>query len=455
MATISPAEEQAQAKLALLSQRFQEAFAGECDQSQRASFAFASAPGRMEIAGNHVDHQGGRVISGAIDERTWGLAAENGLNRIRVVMDGFGTDVIELDDPSWLEPHPVERESSAALVRGIVAAFVRAGGTVRGFDAVTTSDVPPGCGLSSSAAFEVMMGALVEGLFGTKAVAPADETTAAALAPDIEAGSDVGPPGGLAFQGSDVPLDAVALALAAVEVEQRYFGKPCGPQDQLASACGGVVTIDFAPSTPEVTALELDAAAHGYATVLIDSRHDHSLHQDEFSAIPADMRMVANMLGVTRLGDTTAEALLDQWAAVRAQLGDRRAMRALHYFDEVERVNAQRAALEAGDFSLFLKNVRLSGASSAQFLQNVSLRDPGSETRQPAMVIQSLCAHLLEEKGAWRIHGGGFGGSVLAFVPLGEVDAFVSTMNRLLGYEACQAVAVGGTGVWAVRGLCA
>ncbi|MEE0707079.1 MAG: galactokinase family protein, partial [Adlercreutzia sp.] len=165
MATISPAEEQAQAKLALLRRRFQEAFTGERDQSQRASFVFASAPGRMEIAGNHVDHQGGRVISGAIDERTWGLAAENGLNRIRVVMDGFGTDVLELDDSSWLEPHPVERESSAALVRGMVAAFVRAGGTVRGFDAVTTSDVPPGCGLSSSAAFEVMMGALVEGLF--------------------------------------------------------------------------------------------------------------------------------------------------------------------------------------------------------------------------------------------------------------------------------------------------
>lgn len=445
MATTSPAECQAREKLALLRRQFDEAFASERKQDLEASFVLASAPGRMEIAGNHVDHQGGRVISGAIDERTWGLAAENGLPRIRVVMDGFGTDVIELDDPAWLEPHPVERESSAALVRGMVASYVRAGGTVRGFDAVTTSDVPPGCGLSSSAAFEVMMGALVEGLFGTAASEGSASQDGAA--------EDSGAPVELVQEGTPVPLDAVALALAAVQVEQRYFGKPCGPQDQLASACGGVVTIDFAPEVPQVEALELDTAAYGYATVLIDSRHDHSLHQDEFSAIPADMRMVANMLGVTRLGDTTAEALLDQLAAVRSALGDRRVMRALHYFDEVERVNAQRAALEAGDFSLFLKNVRLSGASSAQFLQNVSLRDPGSETRQPAMVIQSLCAHLLEEKGAWRIHGGGFGGSVLAFVPLGEVDDFVAAMNRLLGYEACQVVAVGGAGVWAVRGL--
>lgn len=453
MATTSPAECQARKKLALLRCQFDEAFASRRGQDEKTSFVLASAPGRMEIAGNHVDHQGGRVISGAIDERTWGLAAENGLSCIRVVMDGFGTDVIDLDDPAWLEPHAVERESSAALVRGMVAAFVQAGGAVRGFDAVTTSDVPPGCGLSSSAAFEVMMGALVEGLFGATS-SPAD-----ALLPtgedagQSEAAKDLGAPAALAREGVPVPLDAVAVALAAVRVEQRYFGKPCGPQDQLASACGGVVTIDFAPEVPQVTGLDVDTAAYGYATVLIDSRHDHSLHQDEFSAIPADMRMVANMLGVTRLGDTTAEALLDQLAAVRSALGDRRAMRALHYFDEVERVNVQRAALEAGDFSLFLKNVRLSGASSAQFLQNVSLRDPGSETRQPAMVIQSLCAHLLEEKGAWRIHGGGFGGSVLAFVPLDDVDAFTAAMNQLLGYEACQVVAVGGAGVWAVRGL--
>lgn len=419
-------------KLAHLQEHFEASFdrAGGCPR--RGPFVLASAPGRMEVAGNHVDHQGGRVISAAIAERTWGLAAENGLDCIRVVMEGFGVDTIDLSDPTWPDPRPVEKESSAALVRGMVAAFAREGGKVRGFDAVTTSEVPPGCGLSSSAAFEVMMGSLVRGLFS-------EERGGAVVLDDCEA----------VF----VPLDPVPLALEAVTAEQRYFGKPCGAQDQLASACGGVVTIDFAPEVPEVTPLELDAEGQGYAMVLVDSRQDHSLHQDEFAAIPADMHMVASLLGAPRLGDVTVDQLLAKLRLVRSELGDRRAMRALHYFDEVARVQAQREALEAGDFAQFLRYVRLSGASSAQFLQNVSLRDPGSETRQPAMVIQSLCAHLLEEEGAWRIHGGGFGGSVLAFVPRARLDEFTTVMDELLGYPACRCVSIGGSGAWAVRFL--
>lgn len=398
------------------------------------SFVEASAPGRVEVAGNHVDHQGGRVISAAIGERTWGLAAENGLGRIRAVMEGFGTDEVDLSDPSWAAPHPVEALSSAAMVRGMAALFEARGGAVRGFDIVTCSDVPPGCGLSSSAAFEVMLGAALEGLFGPGPFA----------APATDA------PAGNAATG-EIPLDAAAVALAAVECEQRYFGKPCGAQDQLASACGGVVTIDFAPKVPVVEPVSLNAAAEGYRIVLVDSRQDHSLHQDEFAAIPADMRMVANLLGVPRLGDAPVDTLLAQLQRVRTELGDRRAMRALHYYDEVARVNAQRVALAAGDFGLFLREVRLSGASSAQFLQNVSLRDAGSETRQPAMVIQSLAAHLLGERGAWRIHGGGFGGSVLVFVPSAETAGFMEAMDGLLGYAACREVNLGAPGVRARR----
>lgn len=400
------------------------------------AFVLASAPGRMEVAGNHVDHQGGRVISAAIGERTWGLAAENGLGRIRAVMEGFGTVEVDLADPQWAQPHPVEALTSVALVRGMAAAFAAGGGAVRGFDLVTGSEVPPGCGLSSSAAFEVMIGACLEGLFG-----PGPFASAAA--------EDAG--GTRAEEAEAVPLDAAAVALAAVGCEQRFFGKPCGAQDQLASACGGVVTIDFGPTVPVVEPVALDAAAEGFRIVLVDSRQDHSLHQDEFAAIPADMRMVANLLGVARLGDAPVGALLSQLGAVRTELGDRRAMRALHYYDEVARVNAQRAALDGGDFATFLRFVRLSGASSAQFLQNVSLREPGSEARQPAMIIQSLAAHLLGEEGAWRIHGGGFGGSVLVFVPADRADDFMATMDGLLGYGACREVVVGAPGVRAER----
>ena len=406
--------------------------------ADRGSFAFASAPGRLEVAGNHVDHQGGRVISSAIGERTWGLAAENGGRLVRVAMEGFGTDVIDLDDADWRAPHGVETQSSAALLRGMLAAYDEAGGTLRGFDLATCSEVPAGCGLSSSAAFEVMVGAVLEGLFGPGPFAgvPAPAT-----------GQDAAEGEGDCF----VPLNPVALALAGVTAEQRYFGKPCGAQDQLASACGGTVLLDFASAVPRVTPLAFDATGVGYAVVLIDSRQDHSVHTEEFASVPADMRMVANHLGVARLGDTTADVLLANLQDVRAALGDGRAMRALHYFDEVARVDRQREALEAGDFPLFLKCVRLSGASSAQFLQNVSPRDTGSGERQPAMLIQGLCAHLLSEEGAWRIHGGGFGGSVLALVPRAEVADFMETMDKLLGYRACREVVVGGPCVLARR----
>lgn len=416
--TDAPADE----KFAYLRALFADTFGPAGD---RGPFVAASAPGRVEVAGNHVDHQGGRTISAAIGERSWGLAAENGLARIRVAMEGFGTAEIDLSVPDWAAPQPSEELTSAALVRGMAAAFARDGGPLRGFDLVTASDVPSGCGLSSSAAFEVMVGACLEALFGD--------------------GS------GRREGTGEVLLDPVALALAAVETEQCYFGKPCGAQDQLASACGGVVTIDFAPDEPVVESVALDVEAAGYALVLVDSRQDHSLHNDEFAAIPSDMRMVANLLGASRLGDVPVQMLLDSLAEVRAALGDRRAMRALHYYEEVERVQAQRTALDGGDFDAFLKLVRLSGASSAQFLQNVSLREPGSDERQPAMLIQSLCAHLLGETGAWRIHGGGFGGAVLAFVPCERADEFVAAMDGFLGYEACRRVTVGGSGVRARR----
>ena len=402
------------------------------------SFVLASAPGRLEVAGNHVDHQGGRVISSAIGERVWGLAAENGKRLVRVAMEGFGADVIDLDDANWRAPHGVETQSSGALLRGMLAAYDEAGGPLRGFDLATCSEVPAGCGLSSSAAFEVMVGAVLEALFGRGPFAGTSSP-----APAQDAVEEEG--------GRFVSLDPVALALAGVMAEQRYFGKPCGAQDQLASACGGTVLLDFGPKVPTVTPLAFDATGVGYAVVLVDSRQDHSVHTEEFASVPADMRMVANHLGAARLGDASVDALFASLQDIRAALGDGRVMRALHYFDEVARVDRQRQALEEGDFPLFLKCVRLSGASSAQFLQNVSPHGDGSGERQPAMLIQGLCTHLLSEEGAWRIHGGGFGGSVLALVPVGEVSGFMEAMDGLLGYRACREVVVGGPGVLARR----
>ena len=385
------------------------------DMAGRA-LAFASAPGRVELAGNHTDHQGGRTISTAIDRRMFALAAPNGEDVIRVSMEGFGEAAIDVGD---LEPRAEERGSSAALVRGMAAAYVRAGGELRGFDAVTCSDIPAGCGVSSSAAFEMLTGLLIRALCDP--------------------------------EGLDPRRSLVRLALDGSWAEDVHFGKPTGAQDQLASAFGGIVALDFAGAEPRVSPVAFDVRASGHALFLVDSRCDHSRYTDEFVAVPADMFAVAKRFGRERLEDVLFEEFLEDLAGVRAELGDRAALRALHYFEETRREAAQRRALEEGDFPAFLALVRQSGMSSAQFLQNVSPRADASGAEQPAMVVLALCAHLLGERGAYRIHGGGFGGSVLAFVPDAKAEAFRAQMDALLGFEACLPVAIGAPGACARR----
>lgn len=385
-----------------------------------APSVLASAPGRVELAGNHTDHQGGLVISGAIDLRCWGLAGLNGTNQIRLAMDGFGEAVLDLDEPNALEPRESERGTSLALVRGMAAELVRAGGALRGFSMTTCSDIPAGCGVSSSAAFEMLVGSVIQALC-------ADE-------------------GEGAWPG---PID---LALAGMHAERAYFGKPCGAQDQIASACGNAVAMDFSSNPPHVQRLGFDADACSHALCLIDSQADHSLYTDEFAAIPEEMQQVARLFGHEALGAVSPADFLMGIDRVRTQLSDRHALRALHFFAETNRVALQREALESGNFGAFLEHVRLSGASSAQFLQNVSPEAnrtaPGG---QPAMVILALCAQLLGTRGAWRIHGGGFGGSVLAFVPQEEATQFVCSMNACLGYNACRLLNISSQGAWAQR----
>ena len=397
-------------------ERLKGRFANRFGDMAGRALAFASAPGRVELAGNHTDHQGGRTISTAIDRRMFALAAPNGEGVIRVSMEGFGEATIDVGD---LEPRAEERGSSAALVRGMAAAYARAGGELRGFDAVTCSDIPAGCGVSSSAAFEMLTGLLIRALCDP--------------------------------EGLDPRRSLVRLALDGSWAEDVHFGKPTGAQDQLASAFGGIVALDFAGAEPRVSPVAFDVRASGHALFLVDSRCDHSRYTDEFVAVPADMFAVAKRFGRERLEDVPCEAFLEDLAGVSAELGDRAALRALHYFEETRRVAAQRRALEKGDFPMFLALARQSGMSSAQFLQNVSPRADASGAEQPAMVVLALCAHLLGEKGAYRIHGGGFGGSVLAFVPDAEAEAFRAQMDALLGFEACLPVAIGAPGACARR----
>lgn len=379
-----------------------------------APFVFASAPGRVELAGNHTDHQGGRTIAAAIDQRAYALAAPNGTEEIRVFMDGFGEARLSLHD---LGARPGERGTSISLVRGMAAACARTGGAPFGFDMVTCSDVPVGSGVSSSAAFEMLLGAAIHALCD-----PSGETE---------------------------PCRPTALAMQGVWAERDYFGKPCGAQDQLASAHGGIVAMDFSRSEPSISPIDFDADACGYTLCLVDSRHDHSLCVEEYAAIPDDMRAVARFFNRTMLEEVPFRDFLDTFPLVRKALGDRAVLRALHYFEETRRVQVQEQALRTGDFEDFLVQARLSGASSAQYLQNVSPLSDGSRASQPAMVILALCSHLLGSKGAFRIHGGGFGGSVLAFVPESEASSFIASMDALLGYDACTPVFISSLGAQA------
>lgn len=402
------AEAQSDDKLDLLKQSFAEHF-GE----PAGAFVYASAPGRLELAGNHTDHQGGCVISAAIENRAYALAAPNGRSEIRLYMDGFGFASIDLSDAQWADPRESERGKSVSVARGMAARLCPEDDSIKGFDVVTTSDIPVGFGVSSSAAFEMLMGACVEALLGAH----------------------------------EEELDRVAFALTGMDVERGYFGKPSGAQDQLTSAVGGIVAMDFSNEVPTAEPIAFDLGECAYLPCLIDSRCDHSLYNDEFATIPLDMYEVAQWFGVKVLEDVDRAEFFARLPELRTALGDGKALRALHYFDETRRVKAQRTCLEQGDFEGFLAHARLSGASSAQYLQNVSPKADGTGAYQPAMVILSLCAHLLADAGAWRIHGGGFGGSVLAFVPRGQEDDFVRTVNASLGYEACTLVGISDRGV--------
>ena len=430
----------------------------------------ASAPGRIELAGNHTDHQGGHTISAGLDRRIYGLACPNGSNTARVWMDGFGHTEVNLDD---LSPVPGEVNSSTALIRGMAAAYAQHGGQPVGFDAVVISEIPVGCGVSSSAAFEVLMGALIRETAPTGWPAPSatassstawpeppDTTASPAGWPDEAATTDNDPldfrraetlslphQPAASHQATPTPDQLVQLALDGQFAEAHYFGKPTGAQDQLASTFGGIVGLDFSENPPRVTPISADFAASNYALMLIDSRCDHSRYTAQFNSIPADMLRVAALFGKPRLGDVGLGLMLARFPEVRAAVGDLPAMRAIHYFNEDARVQRQAAALQEGNFAAFVQMAGESGASSAMFLQNVSPQGDDCETDQPAMVIQALCAAMPGEEGAWRIHGGGFGGSVLAFVPNHRTSEFTAAIDRALGYPACHLIAISPQGL--------
>ena len=371
------------------------------------TLAHVHAPARSEIAGNHTDHEGGHVVAGALDVSIEGVAALNGTMTARVASAGYEPFELDLSD---LSPREDEKVSTAGLVRGMAAELAATGREVQGFDLVMTSDIPGGSGLSSSAALELAVGRVMETLWPGSAVTP------------------------------------TAMAQSAQRSENIYFGKPCGLMDQLSEALGGIAHIDFAdPANPVSEKLDFDFADKGYALCLAYMGTDHSVSTADYAAVPGEMQAVAAEFGRTRLCEVPAERFDERVSELRAKLGDRPVLRALHYYIENRLVVERFEALRVGDIDTFLDLTRRSGASSGMYLQNVSCG--GND--QPAMVALALAEHLLGDAGAVRIHGGGFGGSIQAFVPLDMVDSFVRGMDGWLGEGNCRTYRIASEGAYA------
>lgn len=369
-----------------------------------------SVSGRTELGGNHTDHQHGRVLAAGVSLDIIAIASPIAEKVIRVKSEGYPEDIVSLDD---LSVQSDETGTSASLIRGTAAIFAERGIPVSGFAAYTTSSVLKGSGLSSSAAFEVMIGKICSHFY------------------------------------ADDALTHDTLAIIAQGAENRYFGKPCGLMDQMACALGGVVAIDFAdPTQPCWEQVTMDFEKEGYAFCIIDTGGDHADLTDDYAAIPYEMKSVAAELGASVLRETDETAFWASLPAIRKSCGDRAVMRAIHFYGDNARVSEQIAALADGRFEDYLTLVTESGRSSILNLQNIfACHKP---QQQAVSLTLALCEKLLAGKGAYRVHGGGFAGTVQAYVPAAKRDAFCKAIDAVLGEGSCHVLNIRAEGAAAL-----
>lgn len=372
---------------------------------------FFSAPGRSEVGGNHTDHNHGRVLAAAVnlDIAAYARKTDNGKAVLKSA-EYPKIDVVEIDD---LARKQEEAETSASLLRGICARCKELGYTVGGFEAYTITRVLKGSGLSSSAAFEVLVVTIISHLY------------------------------------NDGKIDPVTAAKIAQYAENVYFGKPSGLLDQMASSVGGFTSIDFKdPENPVINKVDFDITAAGYALCVVDTGGNHADLTGEYAAIPKEMKQVAAFFGKEYLRDVDETAFYQQIGEIRKQTGDRAVLRAMHFFDD-DRLAAEEAkALQTGDFESFKDMIISSGRSSSQRLQNVfAVVNP---QEQGLTLALALTERLLAGKGAWRVHGGGFAGTIQAFVPLSFLDQYRTEIEKVFGQGTCYTLSIrqpGGTKV--------
>lgn len=359
--------------------------------------AIFSAPGRSEIGGNHTDHQHGEVLAASVNLDTLGVVRATGDNTIRVISDDGQEIVISLEDVSVKLK---EKGTTTALIKGVVEGFAENGYQVGGFCAYITSDVLIGAGLSSSAAFETLIGTVLSGLY------------------------------------NDMKVSPVEIAMIGQFAENVYFGKPCGLMDQMACSVGNLVYIDFKdPENPKVEKVAADMDAFGYSLCITDTKGSHADLTDEYAAVPEEMKRVAQYFGKDVLREITVKEVLGEIHALRKSLGDRCVLRALHFITENERVQKEVDALKKGNIKQFLVLVKASGDSSYKYLQNVySGKDLKNQNVSVALMISEM---LLEDAGVSRVHGGGFAGTIQAFVKKEYVPEYKRGMDAVFGDGAC------------------
>ncbi len=363
-----------------------------------------STPGRTEIGGNHTDHQNGCVLAASVDVDALGAAAENGTNEIRVLSEGYDLCKVDLSD---LEVHPENEGNTGELIRGVAAQLKKRGYEIRGFDAYVSSDVLSGSGLSSSAAYEMWLGVTMNYLFCGGEVAP------------------------------------IEIAKIGQYAENVYFRKPCGLMDQAASISGGVIAIDFKDKENPVVE-KIDADFQGHALCIVDSGADHAGLTPAYAAIRSEMEEVAGYFGKRLLREVSKGDFLRELPKLREKLGDRAVLRAFHFYHDNDWAVQEAAALKESRFEDFLALVNQSGRSSFMYLQNVSV--PGADRHQELAVTLALCEEFLDGRGAFRVHGGGFAGTVQAFVPADMVQGFQEKMDAALGKGRCHVLFIRHTG---------
>ena len=361
-----------------------------------------SAPGRSEVGGNHTDHQFGKVLATSINLDAIAIVAPKDEAVIDLKSEGYDRITVDLEH---LDKEDVKEGSSEALIAGVAYKLKEQGYKIGGFEAYVTSDVLNGAGMSSSAAFEVLIGNILSGLY------------------------------------NDMKISPVFLAQAGQFAENEFFGKPCGLMDQMASSVGGLINIDFEdPQNPKIKKVDVDFEEYGHSLCIVDTKGSHADLTDDYAAIPEEMKKVANFFDKAVLREVNKDDFYLNLPKIREILGDRAVLRAMHLFEENKRVDEQVKALEDGDFETFKKLIKESGDSSFKYLQNVySSHDL---TNQSVSIGLAMSDISLGDKGVSRVHGGGFAGTIQAFVPNDIVAMYKKNMEHVFGEGACHVLKV-------------